>query len=147
LTQAKIYNLKGLDEALALKSEEVTYVQILSSIRFNFKEIEPLCFWDADNYSKINIGNGDNHELVLICWENNQYSKIHKHNNKEAFTYVLKGELTEHVFSRSAENLTSEKTTVLSQKDISSIIKKSNKEHQLINSYNGRSVSLHLYIK
>jgi cysteine dioxygenase len=142
-----IYNLKELDDALQIKEEWTSYAQLLNSIRFNFKEIEHLCFWDAEDYSKINVGNGSNYELVLICWENNQGSKIHKHDGQDIFTYVLKGELTEEVFDGNKIEPDPERTTVLAKRDISSLENIENKQHRLTNSYSGRSVSLHLYIK
>jgi len=147
LTKANIYNLKELDDALKIKEEYLPYTQLLNSIRFNFKEIEHLCFWDAEDYSKINVGNGSNYELVLICWENNQQSKIHNHEGQDVFTYVVKGELTEEVFGGMNIDSDPEKTTVLVKRDISILKNILNKEHRLTNSYHGRSVSLHLYIK
>ena len=147
LNKANIYNLKELDDALQIKRECTSYSQLLNSIKFNFKEIEHLCFWDADNYSKINIGNGSNYELVLICWENNQSSSIHNHEGCEAITYVLKGELTEDVFNGNIGGTQPEKTIILARRDISSLIDRKEKRHRLTNSYSGRSVSLHLYIK
>lgn len=142
-----IYNLKDLVEALEAKSENVTYVEILSAIKFNFKDVEHLCFWDAEDYSKINIGNGDNYELVLICWENNQQSQIHKHSGREAISFVLKGELTEEVFDEFIKKTVPEETNVLGRRAMSSLINGRKKEHRLKNSFGGRSVSLHLYIK
>jgi cysteine dioxygenase len=147
LNDTPIYNLKDLVKALKAKSEDVAYVEILGAIKFNFKDVEHLCFWDAEDYSKINIGNGDGYELVLICWENNQQSQIRGHNGQEAITYVLKGELTEEVFGVSNKNSNPEECIVLGRRAISSLINRQEKEHRLKNSFGGRSVSLHLYIK
>jgi len=84
-----------------------------------------------------------NNELVLICWEKEQQSLIHDHDLEEAWTYILKGELTEEIFEDSI--LTNK--IELSTKNLSSLRKDNNKTHRLTNSYNGRSVSLHLYKK
>jgi hypothetical protein len=146
LNRTNIYNLKELDDALKVGKEGISFDQLLSSIRFNFKEIEHLCFWDAEEYSKINVGSGVNYELVLICWENKQSSQVHKHEGQDVFSYVIKGELTEEVFDNGELN-SPEQTIVLGRRDISSLENMRNKEHRLINSYKGRSVSLHLYIK
>ncbi|MGB0882777.1 MAG: hypothetical protein ACPGSO_07460 [Vicingaceae bacterium] len=146
----KIYikNLKDLGLVLKSKPNDIAYDEILKSIQFNYKEIEHLCFWDADNYSKINVGSGLNYELVLICWEKNQQSTVHRHNCDEAFSYVLKGELTENVYQISNGNERSlMHSLTLPQESVSSISNVGNKEHQFVNSYKGRTVSLHLYIK
>jgi len=143
LSKSNIYNLKELIDAL--KNKTVSYAQVLEKINFKFKELEHLCFWDEESYSKISLEKEDCFELVLICWERDQYSQIHNHNNIEAWTYILKGELTEEVYT--ANNTVIENSTILSQKNISCLTKQSNKIHHLINSHNGRSVSLHLYVK
>ncbi|PCJ27631.1 MAG: hypothetical protein COA97_03160 [Flavobacteriales bacterium] len=143
---SNISNLNDLINALNCNGEADSNTQILKRIKFGFREIEHLCFWDRDNYSKISIEKNEACELVLICWEKDQKSAIHDHDLDEAWTYILKGELTEEIFS-SVDSSTVEKTLVLKQKAVSSIRKESNKVHRLINSYNGRSVSLHLYKK
>lgn len=147
MNKRPIYNLKELDTALNSKAEKLNYVQILNSIKFNFKEIEHLCFWDADNYSKIGVGSGSDYELVLICWENNQQSPIEPIKNQKSYTYVLKGELTEDVFSESSEERISEESKVLQKRVVSKLETSHGKEHSLRNSNTGRTVSLHLYVK
>ncbi len=144
--KTKIYNLKDLINALKVKSDNDSYSENLNEIQFGFKGIEHLCFWDRDNYSKISVEKNEAFELVLICWEKEQQSPIHNHDIDEAWTYILKGELTEEVYQNN-DNPTLEDTLVLSQKNISSIKKEGGNVHRLINSYDGRSVSLHLYKK
>ena len=143
----KIYNLKDLINALKAKAINESYSTILNEIQFSFKDIEHLCFWDSDNYSKISIEKGELYELVLICWEKEQQSPIHGHNLDEAWSYILKGELTEEIYLSAEENSELDSTNILSTKKISCIKRDSKKVHRLINSYNGRSVSLHLYKK
>lgn len=132
--------------AIKCDGEDNANTEVLKNIKFGFKDIEHLCFWDQDNYSKISIEKNELCELVLICWEKDQQSPVHDHDLDEAWTCILKGELTEEIF-KSKENLSVENTIVLHQKNVSSIKRESNKVHRLINSYNGRSVSLHLYKK
>ena len=143
----KIYNLKDLINALKVKGDGESYTSVLNEIQFSFKEIEHLCFWDQDNYSKISIEKGERYELVLICWEKGQKSPVHDHNLDEAWTYILKGELTEDIYIENKEDSTLDETVILSTKAISSIKPVNKKVHRLKNTYNGRSVSLHLYKK
>jgi len=146
LTESNIYTLKDLINALKNRSNNKPYSEILNKIQFGFKQIEQLCFWDKDNYSKISIDKNGFGELVLICWEKDQKSPIHNHTNNEAWTYILKGNLTEEIYTINDKD-TVEKFISLKEKDFSSIKKESNKVHRLINSFDGRSVSLHLYNK
>ena len=147
--KTKIYSLKELINVLDKNNTVIDYLNTFSKIHFGFKEIEHLCFWDPDYYSKININKGDDYELVLICWEKGQHSAIHNHEVKEAWTYILKGELTEEIYSRidGSDEFKLENTVKLPERKISSLKKDSRKVHRLINSYDGRSVSLHLYKK
>jgi cysteine dioxygenase len=129
--------------------EGTDYTKLLDKIRFSFKDIEHLCFWDSDDYSKINVGSGDNFKIDLICWENDQESVIHDHSEKEAWTYIIKGELTEKRFEPvngyGEFNLIGQ--NILAHRKTSCLKNDDNLKHKLINSFQGRSVSLHLYLK
>lgn len=149
MTEANIYNLSELTSVLKNTDSNFNYNELLSKIRFNFKDVEHLCFWDADNYSKINVGEGDNFELNLICWETHQQSKIHQHQKEKSWIYVIKGEITEkryHSINGSGK-FALDGETILTPRKLSHINFEKNMHHQLINSNPTRSVSLHLYIK
>ncbi len=147
VSNPKIHNLRELVSALKSNSDNEYYSDVLNKIQFGFKDVEHLCFWDRDYHSKISIAKGEGFELVLICWENGQKSPINNHGLNETWTYILKGELTEELYSKTKENSTLESTVLLPQKSLSSLKDESNKTHRLINSFGGRSVSLHLYKK
>ena len=136
-----INSLKDLIDSLREEVGFKSYADVLKNIRFGFGEIEHLCFWDPDNYSKITIEKNGKYELALICWEKGQHSAIHNHDNDEAWTYVVKGELTEDVY----ENDTAKDSNVLKRRRMSALLSDESKQHRLSNSFNGRSVSLHLY--
>jgi cysteine dioxygenase len=140
----KIYTLKDLTETLKNKKDSDSYQEIFNKIQFGFKEIEHLCFWDSDNYSKIFIEKDNKYELVLICWEKGQKSPIHSHQFSLACTYILKGELTEEIYSQSDTSPILEKTIKHGHKNFSCLIKENKKNHRLINSSHGRSVSFQL---
>ena len=148
--KSNIYNLTHLTKALDDINDASDLSLLLNKIRFNFKDIEHLCFWDDENYSKINIGSGKNYELLLICWEKEQQSPIHNHEDTvESWSYLLKGEVTEKVFecNTDSEGFKLLKETVLTNRKISSLKHTKNLYHSFTNSFNGRSVSLHLYVK
>lgn len=148
--KSNIYNLTDLTSALNDVSGKSNLPKLFGKIRFNFKDIEHLCFWDDENYSKINIGSGNNYELFLICWEKQQKSPIHNHDESiESWSYLVKGEITEKVFEQNedSEDFKLLKETVLSNRKASSLKHTKNLYHSFFNSFNGRSVSLHLYIK
>jgi cysteine dioxygenase len=139
----KIYNLKDLTEALRNKQDADSYQEIFDNIQFGFKEIEPLCFWESDNYSKIFIEKDDKYELVLICWEKGQQSPIHDHQFSLACTYILKGELTEEIYTQDNPPVLEQKIKH-THKNFSCLNEVNKKNHRLINSFHGRSVSFQL---
>lgn len=149
MTEANIYNLSELTAVLKSTSNNHDYNKVLSKIRFNFKDIEHLCFWDAENYSKINVGEGDNFELNLICWEPHQQSLIHQHLNEKSWIYVLKGEITEKVYQpiNGSGKFKLNGEAILTPRKSSHLTFDKNIHHQLTNSNATRSVSLHLYVK
>ncbi|MDF1673986.1 MAG: cysteine dioxygenase family protein [Vicingaceae bacterium] len=149
MTQNLIYNLNDLTSALNNTENEADYDDILSKIRFNFKDIEHLCFWDAEHYSKINVGEGENYELNLICWESQQQSKIHQHLNEKSWIYVIKGEITEKTYHpiNGSGNFDLKGETILTPRKSSHLTFNKNLHHHLANSNPTRSVSLHLYVK
>lgn len=136
-----IASLKDLIECLGDDVSYKSYGGVLTNIRFDYSEIEHLCFWDQDNYSKITLEKTNRYELALICWEKGQQSSVHNHNNDEAWTYVVKGELTEVLFEDGIEV----DSKVLKKRKISTLIHHPHRMHQLTNSFNGRTVSLHVY--
>ena len=148
MNKVNIYNLNDLTSVLNNADSSTNYEDLLSKIRFNFKDIEHLCFWDAENYSKINIGSGNNYELVLICWENCQESQIHNHEVEKAYTYILKGEITEKIYHpiNGGGNFNLKGEKLLKPKKISCLVHSPEEHHKLQNTFNGRSVSLHLYV-
>lgn len=136
-----IYNLKELITSLSNNSGTVSFKEILNKIRFSYKEMEPLCFWDSDNITEINIDENDQYNLKLICWEKGQQTTTFVNNHNEAWIYVLKGELIDEVYEETNEN----NFLTLSIKNLLNISKSGGK-HKLSNAFDGRSVSLHLYI-
>lgn len=149
MTQNLIYTLNDLTSALNNTEHETDYADILARIRFNFKDIEHLCFWDAEHYSKINVGEGANYELNLICWESQQKSAIHQHLNEKSWIYVIKGEITEKIYYpiNGAGKFDLNGETILTPRKSSHLTFDKDLYHQLDNSNATRSVSLHLYVK
>ena len=144
----KITTINQLIGVLERDEKNYNYESIVSQLRLNFKDIEHLCFWDSDHYSRINIAIGKNYTIDLICWEKEQHSLIHNHQKDKAWFYILKGEITENLYlPMNNKKFNLKEVKVLSPKKTSHLNHGGSIYHELINSYNGRSVSLHLYVK
>ena len=144
---SKINNLTELRKTLDSQINKEKYSEIINRINFKVKEIDPLCFWDPDGYSRINIERNKNYELTLMCWEQGQQTPIHNHNSQEGWIYVIDGELTEEVYYKGngSQKLEKKHTNILKPKD-TSYINDSIGVHRIINSNKGRSISIHLHI-
>lgn len=143
----KINNLTALKDALDSPNNNENYSEIIKRINFKVKEINPLCFWDPDNYSRINIERNKNYELTLMCWEQGQYTPIHNHNSQEGWIYVIEGELTEEVYYKGdgSHKLKKKHINILKPKD-TSYINDTIGVHKIFNSNSGRTISVHLHI-
>ncbi|MBT6439565.1 MAG: cysteine dioxygenase family protein [Flavobacteriales bacterium] len=141
----KITTLKQFINILYQGTGYESYANLLQSIDFGAKEVEPLCFWNPEEYSRISIDKGDSFELVLMCWEPEQSTPIHNHNLLEGWIYVIDGQLTEESFiPANGKTTTLKGKEVINSGDVSYI----NDElgvHRVTNSHKGRTISLHLY--
>ena len=55
----KITTLKQFINILYQGTGYESYANLLQSIDFGAKEVEPLCFWNPEEYSRISIDKGD----------------------------------------------------------------------------------------
>jgi len=142
--------VSSLDEMVRLLKKG-DYEPVLSQsehITFSLDEILPYIFWDKDRYTRNCIARDEYFELVLLCWEQGQKTAIHCHNKQECWVKVVSGSFSEELY-RLNENTGEMKyvtTDILSQHEVTSV-EDASVFHNLANISNGRSMSLHLYMK
>ena len=145
-TIPKIKNLAQLKQILHSGPGYDGYDVMLKSIDFDASEMKDYCVWNSRHYSRVYLEQGDCFDLVLMCWEKGQETPVHDHNHQEGWIYVLEGELSEVLFHEEGEGNPLKKTyrNVLKEKEIAYI----NDDiglHKLQNTFEGRTLSLHLY--
>ena len=142
----KITTIPQLLEHLAeCNSEELKSVYKLLDIPKH--EFEPYMHWSNQAYTRNCIIRTDDYELLLLCWEKDQASPIHSHNNQECWVYNAMGKFEEIRFTQDQKGELQQVNDFKLNEQNFSYMNDQIGFHILKNSYNGRSASLHLYAK
>lgn len=103
--------------------------------------------WSKEKYLRNGIYKDEHFEVILLCWEKGQETTVHCHGGEECWVYLIEGELEEIFYIKDSDhNLTQAKSQKLYVSK-SSYINDSLGLHKLKNSFEGRSLSLHIYAK
>ena len=141
--------LKTLSELIQVLDEEerTNYTAILKSMKLPIAEFEKYATWSKTCYTRNCIAVNEKFELILLCWEEGQITGIHDHGGEECWVYIIEGDFKEHIYK---ENKSGElkiiKTINSKPRDIAYMIDFMG-FHDLQNTSNKRSMSLHLYAK
>src|SRR5215218_5005668 len=112
-------------------------------------------FWDADFYTRNLIYKDDCFEMMAICWERGQVSRIHNHSEQKCWMTVPVGKLRGQNFSveeidesRGYCKLVETDSFCLSD-CLAAKVELEQPIHQILNlpEYDQRAVSIHIYSK
>jgi len=141
-----IESLKELVDSLT-EGERVTFSRIMNSIDIPKKAFDEIDSWSHDCYTRNCIAQGDEFELILLCWENGQASPIHDHGGEECWVKIIEGEFEETLYKKDqAGELNMVKRTRATSGDVTYMVDFMG-YHRLENLSDKRSLSLHLYAK
>lgn len=141
-----IQSLNELVSALS-EGERTTFDNIIRSSKLQISDLEAHCSWSQEAYTRNCIVENEKFELILLCWEKGQFTPIHTHGGEECWVKVIEGEFEETIYKESElGELNVVKTGVSKFGDTSYMIDFMG-SHRLKNSFNQRSMSLHLYAK
>ena len=132
---------------LLSKSEKKDYTSIIRNFDFDKVDFSTLENWSFGTYTRNCFYRDENFELILICWDKNQKTKIHDHDGNDCWVYLLEGELTEEFYELDKdEKLHLKVTNTLQSKQIT---KSGNRAgfHRLKTKLSKRAMSLHVYAK
>jgi cysteine dioxygenase len=145
-TQNSLQTLSELIQVLE-EEERANYTAILKSMELPIAEFKKYATWSEICYTRNCIVENENFELILICWEKEQVTAIHDHGGEECWVYFVDGDFREHIYTENESGeLDIVKTTNTNAGDISYMIDFMG-FHNLENTSNKRSMSLHLYAK
>ena len=123
------------------------YATLLQSIDFGTDALEKYCTWDKQIYTKNSIEKIPSFELSVICWEKGQATPVHDHSNQESWFTIIEGELTKTVYSKpdtDMKPLNKTSSNVYKKSEVG-YMTDSYGLHKLQNSFEGRTISIHLY--
>ena len=143
-----ITTIQRLIEELNQIEKEEDYKKAVKRLKIPVEEYEPYVFFSKKHYTRNCIVRNENYELILICWEKGQKTPVHCHNNQECWIYVVKGEFVEQRYVKSNkpfQEIEAERKMQLKKGEIS-YMNDNMGFHSLLNTNDGSSMSLHLYI-
>lgn len=130
-----------------LKNPQSEYKSIFEQFKVDKRELSNYENWSFDKYMRNGIYKNNQFELILLCWEKGQETSIHCHDGEECWIFLLEGEMEEVKYKKGEkDNLIITETRKISEQQ-RSYINDTVGLHKLKNSYDGRSMSLHLYAR
>lgn len=136
------FNINGVYEYLAENPVDV-------------ESVARYCHWSEDFYTRNLIYKDDRFELMAVCWEKGQESKVHNHSDQMCWMMVVEGKLRGQNFgvsemdeSRGYCKLHETDTFDLSE-CLAAKVELEEPIHQILNlpEFGERAVSLHIYSK
>ena len=118
----KIESLKDLTEAL-LDGNYADVLEQADDINIPVSDFDKYKFWNKSHYTRNCIVKDDFFELILLCWEPGQKTKIHCHNQQECWVKVIEGGFSESVYEQAEESgeMQFVSTDVVSQNEVTTV--------------------------
>ena len=141
--------VQTINELVTVLTEEerTTYTDIIQSLDLPSIDFKSFVSWSEECYTRNCIVENEKFELILICWEKEQFTPIHGHNGEECWVKVIQGEFKETIYQLDEDGeLQATRTTISVEGDSSYMIDFMG-YHRLENIADQRSMSLHLYAK
>lgn len=141
-----ITSLNRLIEVLK-HSDAENYVSIAKSMDIPASDFIKYAHWKADGYARNCIIKTPNFELILICWNGNDITPIHCHNEQKCWVYMVDGEMTEIRFKQNNAGDLSECNKLEMVPGNLTYMHDSMGFHLLKNTSEQKAMTLHLYMK
>ncbi len=147
-----------IDGLRSISDDEFTcdnVYQFLSDTPVNLDSIARYFFWSDSCYTRNLIFKDDRFEVMAVCWEAGQVSRVHNHSEQKCWMTVPVGRLRGQNFaiaeldeSRGHCRLVETDTFELSE-CLTAKVELEEPVHQILNlaEFNQRAVSIHIYSK
>lgn len=142
-----IKTIKNLKDVMTDRDPKLGYLDIMKAIEIPYDEFERYFTWTEERYTRNSIIKNDDYELLVICWEAGQDSPIHDYDSEEAWIHIIRGQLKEEKYKKRKDDVIEKVSTVTLRSNDFSFISGHVGLHRYMNTYEGRTVSLHLYVK
>lgn len=127
-------------------SETIDHSKIIKEINIPIRDFEALASWDDNCYTRNCIHRSDQYELILLCWNKGSTTPIHGHDGQKCWVYQIKGQLTEVRYDKldSGDLVETNRMNLVPGK--LSFMNNAMGYHQLMNTSDGRAMTLHAYV-
>ncbi len=125
--------------------EKSNYQDLIRNLELDIEDVKKYCTWNEDNYTRNLIHFNDNYQLLILCWQQEQYSSIHNHGGRDCFMYVIEGSIQENIYQLKQNNLINCQKNIYTQGDNSYMLDSMGMHS--IKCVSNRAVTLHLYAK
>lgn len=132
----------------AINTTESCYLNVMKNIQIPQTEWEVYFKFREDRPGIVSLFVSEQCQLVLSCWEKGQQGPIHDIDAQEVWIHPICGQFTEERYRVStAKKELEQVSSILLNSQSYSYMQKSKTIYRYINSYESRSVCLHLYSK
>jgi len=139
-----IFSLK----TCAIDRTESCYLEALKNLQIPLDAWERHFIFKEDEPGRVSLYSTENFQLFLTCWEKDQHGQIHDIDSKEAWIHPICGQFIEERYRKIKGSMQLEQvSSILMNSQSYSHMENSKTIYKYINSYENRSVCLHLYSK
>lgn len=139
-----IKTLKQLTYNLNLGPGYEGYSGMMKAIHFDPEELEAICSWHPDHYTRIRIYDTQCVEALITCWPPGCKGPIHNYELQEGWIKMLKGELTLEYIGIRATTAEVYSSTVLKEGHFA-YLNDGIGYHRFSNNSEEPSIALHFY--
>ena len=134
--------------SLKAKSHDESNLSIMTRIEIDPSEYEKYFTWHSEHYTRNCLAKCEGFELLLICFEPGQYSKVHNYNARDVWVHPIMGKIKEERFRKTPgiRGLEQLSNVTLDAREYSFVCENIG-IHRYTNLHNGRSATLNLYSK
>lgn len=134
-----------VDELLKVDSK-FGYFEVLQRMDIELEDFEKYFTWSEEKYTRNCLARTVDFELMIMCWEEGQETLIHDFGEEMAWVHPIMGSLKEerYLLSNTGNGLVKVSSLGLESEEFSFVHKTG--IHKYVNTYEARSVSLHLYV-
>lgn len=139
-----ITTLSQLEYNLNMGSGYDGYGAMVSAIDFDEAEVQRVCRWPHEGYSRIRLYDTPSTEALVTCWQPGSMSPIHDYQLQQGWVKVLKGSLELEYFDISKGTAQLYGNRVINEGKYV-YLNDGMGYHRFINNSNSKTVAIHLY--
>ncbi|MCJ8341138.1 MAG: cysteine dioxygenase family protein [Pseudomonadales bacterium] len=98
-----INNIQTVIEQLSVAGSDQQRLEIIESVPIDLTELRPYHHYGSSSYGRNLIYTGVGFEIILLCWQPQQYSTPHDHQGSLCIMKCISGELTEQRYQLQAK--------------------------------------------